>query len=337
MFWYNNLCVPIDLGDGKMNSRKLAKFKNNLAFQTTFSRLLEDSMDLRYDIEGEPDTVDDRVIKQSLLWHANVVFFERQGSLMALPGAPTGGATVYGRPASSWVYSANGIFSECVKLYIHGSDKDAFLQETVDSALSSKYKGVMVWENRTGLPFVYTVMNYAEIISDTMRTLDVIRENVKNPNVFVCEESVVPTVKKYLSDRESNMASVISSGVFDPAKVQMIPFDSKGTSIKDVTSLIEWYENKFRELCGVDNNSQIDKKGENLVEAEVSVNNDYTECSVEKCIGIIEEGLDDVNKVFGTHMKVRRREKNEDLRTDDGSGADNVAGRDAGSSKADDK
>lgn len=337
MFWYSNLwCVPIDLGDGKMNKKRLAKAKNSLAFQIAFARLVDDALS-RYEIEGLPETVNARVVLQSLLWHANVVFFEREGSLMALPGAPSGDLNVYGDPIAAQVYSANGMFNERVDLYIHGSDEDAFLGKT-DVIGAGKYKGVMVWENKSRFPFINSTFTYAQAIADTLRTLDVIRVNIKNPNVFVCEESVVATVKKYLSDREDNLESVISSGVFDPTKVQMLPYDNKGTAINDVTALVEWYESKYRELCGVKNNSQMDKKGENLIEAEVSVNDEYTQGSVEKCLETMQESLDDVNKLFGVNLTVKMKEKeNEDIRTDDGSGADNMAGGDAGAAERNDK
>lgn len=337
MFWWSNFwCIPIDLGDNKMNRKKLARFKNSQVFQQTFCRLADDALD-RYDLEGLPDTVNKRVVLQSLLWHASVVFFEREGNLMALPGAPTGDFNVYGDPVAAEIYSANGMLNERVDLYIHGSEVDRFLEKT-DLINNGRYKGVIVWENKTRFPFIVNTMFYAQAIADTMRTLDTVRVNIKNPNVFVCEESIVPTVKKYLEDREDNVANLISSGVFDPTKVQVIPFDTKGSSLNDVTALVEWYESKYRELCGTKNNAQMDKKGENLIEAEVSVNDEYTESSVDKCIEEMQRGLDDVNAVFGTNIKVKVKEsKDEDIRRTEGSADDNLSGSGDGRSEADDR
>lgn len=327
MYWYDGLfVVPIDLGDGMKNKRKLAKFKNEFAFQLAFARFAEDALD-RYDIEGLPETVNKRVVLQSLLWHSNVVFLDKNGSMLALPGAPSGTLNIYGDPGNAEVYTVNGMFNKNVKLYIHGSDENAFVGKTDEINMGDKYKGVMVWENKMRFPFINSVMFYAKAVADTFRTLDTVRANIKNPQIFVAEESVVNSVKKYLQDREDNVENVISSGVFDPTKVQMIPFDNKGASLNDVTALIEWYESKFREVCGIDNNSQMDKKGENLIEAEVSVNDQYTQNSVEKCIETMNECFDDVNKIFGTNIKAKRKERqNEDISGTEDSRGDNLSG-----------
>lgn len=332
MFWYDGLWqVPIDLTGSVKNKKKLAKFKNVIAFQLAFTRFCEDALG-RYDFEGLPDTVNKRVVLQSLLWHANVVFFDYRGSILALPSAPTGDLNIYGDPASAETFSINGMLNERVDLFIHGSDENTFLAKT-DTIIPTTHRGVMVWENKNRYPFINTVMFYAQAVADTMRTLDVVRANIKNPSIFVAEESVVNTVKKFLSDREDNVDSVISSGVFDPNKVSVIPYDTKGTSLADVTALVEWYESKFRELCGTRNNSQMDKKGENLIQAEVSVNDDYTEDSVQKCIETMQECLDDVNKIFGTSITVKAREvQNENISGIDNDGSGSMAGSsDAGS------
>lgn len=318
MSWYDGLWnVPIDLV-GNKNRRKLAKMKNAISFRRTFMRLAEDALD-RYDIEGLPDTISKRVILQSLLWHANVTFFDKNGNLFALPSAPSGELNVYGEPAMAEVYSLNGMFNEPVNLYLPGSDMATFLDKR-DGIAYAKAKGVMIWENKQRYPFIDTAIYYAEQISDTMRTLEVLRQNAKMPQIFFAEESVVDTVKKFLTDREDNVEAVVSTGIFPVDKVKSVPIDNSGTAISDITALIEWYESKYRELCGKDNNSQMDKKGENLIEAEVSVNDEYTEASVTKCLEVLNEGADYVNKLFGTNIKfVEKGEQGdgEDVRTDD--------------------
>lgn len=334
--WYNGLWnIPIDL-NGVKNKRKLAEFKNLQAFQIVFMRFMNDAL-RRYDFEGLPETISKRVVLQSLVWHANVCFFEKGGNLFALPCAPSGSLNIYGEPGQAEVFSVNGMLNENVNLFIHGSDEDSFLKKT-DEIATGKERGVIVWENKQRFPFVNSVIYYAQAVADAMRTLDVIKANLKQPNVIVAEEAVVPTVKQYLRDREMNMDSVISSGVFDAKKVSIMPYDAKGASLNDVTALVEWYEAKFRELCGVDNNSQMDKKGENLIQAEVSVNDQYTDLSVDKCLETIQECLDDVNKIFGVNIRVKEvaNEQENDVRGNDSSGQSDVSGDSGHSSETDD-
>lgn len=307
---------------GKSTKKKLATFKNNISFQNTFSRLVLDALE-RYGFEGLPDTISERVLVQSTLWYAGVVFFERDGKLFALPGAPSGdGFNIYGDPASAWVFSKNGVFNEEVSVFIPGSDEASFLKETDGFKSGRKTKGVYVWENKLRYPFVNHTMFFSEAISDTMRTLDVCRTNIKNPFIITAEESVVPTVKRYLEQRENNETYVLSSGVFDATKVSVIPLTTNSDSLSSCTQLIEWYENKYRELCGVDNNGQMDKKGENLIQDEVTINDMYTELSVQKCIDCINEGLEYVNKIYGTNIKCVPKHKKGDNGHDDIRGND---------------
>lgn len=307
MYWYDGIWqIPLDMGGSRKNRKKLADFKNVLAFQIVFQRLAEDAVN-RYDFDGLPETLSKRVILQSLLWHGNVIFFEKEGNLFALPGCPSGEYNVYGEPAMAEVYSVNGYFNEPVKLYLPGSDEASFLERT-DRTAPAKAKGVIVWENKQRYPFINAVFYYAERVADTLRTLDVVRENIKTPQIFFCEESVKNSVERFLEDRESNMSAIISTGVFEVDKVKTVPIDPKGTALSDITALVEWYENKFRELCGTENNSQMDKKGENLIQAEVDTNNEYTELGVDKCIETIQEYLDYVNDIFGTNITVKKKE-----------------------------
>lgn len=330
--WFDGLWnVPIDIGAGnKRNRKRLADFKNILSFQIVFQRLAEDALN-RYKFEGLPETLSLRVILQSLLWHGNVIFFEKGGNLFALPGAPSGEYNVYGEPASAEVYSMNGVFNEPVKLYLPGSDEATFLKRT-DRTAPANAQGVIVWENKQRFPFINSVFYYSERISDTLRTLDVVRENIKTPQIFFCEESVKNSVERFLEDRESNMSAIISTGVFEVDKVKTVPIDPKGTALSDITALVEWYESKFRELCGQDNNAQMDKKGENLIQAEIEVNDQYTELGVDKCIETIQEGLDYVNDIFETNITVSKKEeeadeqKESDISGDGDSGESNLSG-----------
>ena len=327
MFWFDGMFnIPIDLGGNKKNRKKLADFKNLISFQIVFKRLCEDALN-RYDFENLPSTLSKRVILQSLIWHANVIFFEKEDGIFALPGAPSGEYNVYGEPAGAEVYSLNGYFNEPVKLYIPGSDESSFLLKS-DYMNNSETKGVIVWENKQRFPFINSVLYYAERISDTLRTLDVCRENIKTPQIFFCEESVKSSVERFLEERNSNLSAIISTGVFEVDKVKTVPIDPKGTALSDVTALIEWYENKFRELCGLDNNGQIDKKGENLIQDEVDINDEYTELGVDKCIETISECLKNVNKIFGTNISVKKREvkTDEDIRRNDNGRTSDISG-----------
>lgn len=309
--WYSDMFGIYTGGGqiGKMNRKHMAKFKNDLVFQNTFMRLCGDFMDA-VEIDGLPDTADERTVKQSLIWYRGVEFFEKGGSILTLPGAPDGGGmNIYRNFNSFWVYSGNGLLSEKVSTYIHGSDEDAFLKKGIGGILGEKPKGVFVWDNEMRWPLLYVIVYLAQCIADTMRTLDVCRVNIKNPYIITAEESIVNSVKEYFNKRDNNEEFIITSGIFPADKIQLLPLATNSDNLQACTALIEWYEAKARELCGIDNNSQIDKKGENLISDEVSINDMYTQMQVDRRVECIQKGLDDVNKLFGTNITVRARYK----------------------------
>lgn len=329
MWWFNqffNLSIFPFCGDGGRKTKtKINKLKNDVITIVILVRMILTAL-ARYDFEGLPDTVSKRVVLQSLLWYGNVIFFEKNGALLALPGTPAGdGINVYGDFGSAYVYSRNGKLNEQIKIYIPGSDDAAFLGETLGSKTPGNPRGVCVWENEARFPFLQTVMMYADMVADTYRTLDTARFWLKRPVVFTAEESEVETINRFIRDMENNNEYAISSGILGK-ETKIIETHTDTAHLDGCTTLIEWYENKFRELCGIRANSQIDKKGENLIQAELTVNEEYEGLSVGACIATINRCLDDVNRLFGTSIKCVKKEYTDGAKISDVSGGLDGAG-----------
>lgn len=331
MFWYSNMFNIFLSGDGtEMTNKKLAKMKNNVMFQNTFARLLQDALN-RYKFSGLPDTISERVLLQSLVWYGSAVIFEKEGNLLALPGVPSGaGFNIYGDPSECWVFSATGQFNEPVKVFLPGSDESSFLKNTLAGRATGQPKGVFVRENALCYPFIRQCIFFSDAIADSMRTLDVCRQNIKQPYIIVAEEAIVNSVREFFKKRNNNEEYIVSSGVFPADKISLLPFETNADNLNNATELIDWYENKWRELCGFENNGQIDKKGENLIQAEVDVNDEYSDMGVDKAIKYIQESLDYVNNIFGTNITVeptRKEEKDEnnDIFGDGGDDTESVS------------
>lgn len=337
--WYSSLInIPIDIsnayGEKTKQRRRLNKMKNEIIFQICFAKGLADALD-RYKIEGIPDTMSERVILQSLLWHANVCFFKKEGLKFALPAYPAEELNINGDAGYAEAFALNG-YTERVKLFIPGTDKTEFLKAATWD--NKEPTGVLLWENKERYPFIDSIMYYASVIADTYRTLDVCRNNIKNPQIFYGDESLKETVERYLELRETNAtAAFISTGVYEPDKLKILPFDPKGTTLTEVTSLIEWYENKLKERNGIKNNSQMDKKGENLIEEEVNITDESTNRNIESLVDYMNEQLEFINEFMELNLKVvsnkevednGNSDKREDLRADGGSGADNISNND---------
>lgn len=302
MVWYADLFNSINLGLGgrAKQSQQLARFKNRIEFQNAFARLVKKGL-ARYKFEGLPETISDRVLKQALLYHGSVCFFEKEGSVLALPACPTSDLTLYGDFKSCFCYGRNG-YNIRVPLYVPGADEAPVLNKGVING-TPEPKGVFVRENEIVYPFVNYCISYAEKISDTMRTLDVTRRNIKRPFVVTAEEQVVPTVKKFFDQRDENMEYIISTGIFPADKVNIaeIPYGSE--NLKACTDLVEWYMNDFDNLCGFNSNANPDKK-ERLLVDEVNSNNESTNANMDSLLVYLQSQLDLVNKYLGTDITV---------------------------------
>lgn len=313
--WYNN-GFHIYIDPKAKSVKKLASFKNWHTFQFKFFEYCGDAIN-RYKITGLPDTVSERVVLESLLWYGCVFFFEKNDNLIALPGMPDGsGLNIYGDYAGAWVYGANG-YNEHVDVILPGADNSKLLQQTNSGYKAKDGTAVMVRENAFVYPFMNTVIYYANTIADTMRTLDVARENIKRPYIITAEESVIPSIKQYFNNVNNNEPFVISSGIFPADKVSVLPFDKNPEYVHITSELIDWYDQKFREACGIKNmGGQIDKKGENLISDEVTQNDEYTRNRHIQWIDSLNRGFDVVNELAGTNIKCVEAE-HENVQRDD--------------------
>ena len=238
---------------------------------------------------------------------------------------------MYGDPTSAWVFSRNGMFNKEVPLYVPGAEDDTLLDVGNTGTVDERpKKGVIVWENKTRSPFIMNTIYYAKAISDTLRTIDVNRTWLKRPFIPVCEETLVPSIKKMFGEMQDNEAFIpVSTGVYDINKFDLKPIDVSPQTIKTCVETVEWYENKYRELCATGANTQMDKKGENLIEAEVTANDEYIAKEDSRIIEYINEQLELVNKVFNTNIRcvsTKVEETVEDKNMEGDNGNEDVSG-----------
>lgn len=302
-------CIDLSLGGKSKTQKKIAQFKNQVEFMNALNRLVEKGL-ARYDFEDLPDTVNDRVLKMSLLVHGSVCFFEKDGGILALPAAPNSNLNLYGDYKSCFVYGRNG-FNDTIPLFIPGTDEAKLLNKgfyTLNQ--NEKPRGVYVRENKLTYPFINYCIAYAEKIADCMRTIDVVRANIKRPFIIAAEEQIVPTVKKFFDMRDENVEYIVSSGVFPADKINILPIDTNVDALKSATDLIEWYYNDFDNLCQKNSNANPDKK-ERLLVDEVNANNESKETSEESFRDYLTEQLDFVNECLGTKIKLKEVEEDD--------------------------
>lgn len=295
--------IRVDCYEKKMTSKKLAKYKNQIEWQNVFAALENEATHGRYTIENVPDSCDPRVILQSLLWYGSCGFFKKAGEVLALPAMPTQNWTLFGYPTKMIVWGRNG-YTEEIKLIIpHGENSDLVRRTTGGVIETKEGTGVWIRENELAYPFINFVIDFADKIADTYRTLDITRANIKRPYVITAEESIIESVKSFFNKRDNNEEYIISSGIFPADKINLLPFDQNPENIRDCTWLIDYYYSKFRELEGISASpATIDKKAEITI-PELNQNSGAQKAIQDSVANVLERELKFVNDVLGTNMR----------------------------------
>ena len=336
--WYNPL-FSIDTQGNKPTQRKLAKMKNDQVWRNEFVRNVIDAQG-RWHIKGLPETCSQRVFQQGMLWNGCVCEFKMGESVLCLPATPDGsGMNLYGDYAGCWVNGANG-FVQHVKLMMPGSDECRELEKTVTGFKEpGEPMGVLIWENDLLFPFINQVVYYSDVMTNTLRKIEVAARYAAVGHIFVADESIAKTAEATIASiYEDNIDHVISSGIFDPSKFQAVNFSQNPTSLQNLTAAYEWYANQYRMLCGTAGASNMDKKGENLISDEVHVGDEYTKKQTGNRLDSLQRRLDVANKLFGLNQTAEEGgEHNDDIFGSEGEMAEPLSDDDSTGAATDDQ
>lgn len=323
--FFDNYCIPIFNGDvGAKTKKRLTEKQNAQTFYMVLSQLVNMALDYRYDFDGLPKTMYGRLIKQSLLFYGNVTMFNLDGVPIALPSAPDGQSIdVMGNTGGAYIFSRNGRMNFSVPLNYEyeaivdmgtsmGNYGSREVTVTVDGKQHKVSDGVIVWENKSRVPFIWTVIYFAERIADTYRTLDLDRRWLKRPFIPRCEESegkaFDENLRAFMNNEDINLS--IKSRSLD--KSDFFPVDMSPDLIEKVTQLVEWYYSQFKQLCGIDAHLQVDKKGENLISDEVNIDDMFIELVSESVVKEMNSQIYLFNSLTGNSIKaVSIREQKE--------------------------
>lgn len=299
MLWYQFLFGNLPLKN--LNERKLAKYETDREFINTFNRLFNTALNT-FRWEGLPATCNERFLEISLMLYGNALIADRDGAFVNLACASGGEINIYGEPLTAYGYGLNG-WNKKYNLYIDGMEESRVVLDGVARDGSENYNAVMCRDNKVSYPYVNYVFMAAQRLTRTMRTMDVVCQNLKQPVIITCEESMVKTVRETLNQRGDNVSAIISSGKLpiDSFKV----WDTKANP-ETLKAMWEHYGNldgKIKELFGVNSNEQVDKK-ERLLVDEVNANNEAAEQSVEHRLAERQLFCERVNRAFGLNLSV---------------------------------
>lgn len=145
---------------------------------------------------------------------------------------------------------------------------------------------------------------------------------------MVCEEQLVDAVVDMMRAIKDNEDLIpMSTGSLDITRFNVLPIDGSGAGIQSAKELIEWYQQQFRERCFMQSNTQADKKGENLTNDEIHINDEFTDTQEDNTIDYLNEQFDFVNEVLGTNLKADTTKVKQQIVKED-SKNENISGND---------
>jgi hypothetical protein len=125
------------------------------------------------------------------------------------------------------------------------------------------------------------------------------------------------TVEEYFKNIKDNDDLIISTGVFDPSKVQVSALEFNPENVKVMRELVEWYMAQYLNFCGVNSNPASDKQ-ERLLVDEINANDEETNNNVKPEIEFMNEQLDIINDFTGWSMKMEVNYNDKDIQGNSG-------------------
>lgn len=278
-------------------------------FHTYFKLLTNKCLSL-FKWENLPETVDERFLMTQLILNGKVCWFNHQGRIYALNGAPGGEPNVYYEPQTFIV--ANPIIgSKTLTIRnkdgsesIDGLDGVLMALTDIDYELTPAAHGGLY-----GL-----IYQTAGLLADNISSLNVAQINGRAAVAFTADtEALAESAEEVLKDIYSGKPyRVLSEDILN--KITATPLGNSGQN-NTIMTLIEAHQYilaSFYNEIGIA--GQWNMKRERVNTAETELMTGSLDVSVYNMIKNLKDAVEKINELFGTDIKV---ELNEDVITSD--------------------
>lgn len=253
---------------------------NGMTYNHYFQRLLELSVSM-FDWQNLPDTVDPRFLEMCLFFNGHCVYFndEVMGNL-ALKAVLSGPFDVYRIPVRRRIYSESGYTREL-------TNKDS----------------VIIWNNYIHTNALPDVLLYSERLYNLDRIIDVNANAQKTPVLLQTTEDKRLSLKNVYKEWDGNQPVIFANKNFDINSLSVLKTDAPyvADKIYDLKTSI-W--NEALTYLGISN---VETKREKMIVSEVARSMGGTIASRYSRLQARREAADQINKMFGTNIKVEFR------------------------------
>lgn len=256
---------------------------NNMTYLDYYYRLEEIAINT-FAWENLPDTVDERFLELALCEYGYAVYFRDEiiGDL-ALTCMIGGQLDVYRIPTMRRAYAVNGYQKQL-------SNKDS----------------VLIYNNFLHMPTMSTIALFARRLYEIERAIDVNVKGQKTPLFIACDETERLTYKNLYTKYDGNEPMILGSKNLDLDSIKVMP--TTAPFVADKLNILKhqiW--NEALTFFGVEN-VNTDKR-ERMVSDEVISNLGDVESQRYVMLNARRQAAKQINKMFGTDIKVNFRQE----------------------------
>ena len=256
---------------------------NRLSFDFYFDRLKELAISM-FEWENLPDSMDERFLEMTLFEDGQaIVFRDDVMGMLGLQVMIGGPLNVYRVPINRRAYAVNGYQNPDL----------------------TPENSVIVFNNMLRTNSYRDVMFFARKLYEVDRAIDVNVKGQKTPKVILCDENERLTMLNLFMKYDGNQPFIFGTKNLDLKSIQTLDTSSPYLSDK-LYQLKTQIWNEALTYLGI-SNVNFNKK-ERLVSDEVLRNSGSTVSSRYTRLNMREKAADEINRIFGTDIRVRYRE-----------------------------
>jgi hypothetical protein len=236
-----------------------------------------------FEWEGLPGSCDARFLEMTLFKEGRAVFVNDSTlGFLTLRVNPNGHVNHYNEYTSYQAYS-----------------------NTYTEKSFSANECVFIRNNYLEKPTEIPVMLYASRLAEIQRTIDVNINAQKTPVLIQCDEKDKTTLENIYKQYEGNRPVIVAGKGITADAFKVVKTDAPFVTDK---LRIESHElmNEILSYFGI-NNANTQKK-ERLITNEVNANDEQVEFMAQSMLITRQEACEKINKMFGLHISVKRRE-----------------------------
>lgn len=269
-----------------LNMKTFAKTLNNLTFTDYYYRLMLLARCM-YKWDGLPDNIDEKWIERFLYLHGSCVFFDDDvKGLMVAQCTQNGNLNMYDEPTSVTPYGIDYTSPKPVQL------------------MGKKKNGVLIRNNDDMIATSFTLKLFAYRLADISRTIDINIHAQKTPVLLQGSEKQKMTLKHVYNQWDGNEPVIFGDKALDSIDFKVHKTDAP-IVFPQLQTQKQCIWNEALTFLGI-NNANTEKR-ERLITNEVDANNEHIDISASCFLRAREKACEEINKLFGLNLSVRKR------------------------------